>query len=145
MLPPKRESLLGFWPETVLAAKAVFALASLRNKEGMEAKAVAEEVGCDLQKMASVLSCLERAGLVEQDQGASGSFRLRRGPHSVSLYDVAEAVGEDFDVCSFLRNGKLDERVLKLSGLDALANRLREKTIALLKSRTIGQLTVARA
>lgn len=130
---------LRFSRETVLATNGMVALAGLQNGRSLTASAVAGQAGADTGEMGDVLARLERAGLVERDP-STDQYRLRRRAASVSLYEVAAAMGESFELCHLLL-GTASGRSTRLeSALESVSNHVKADVIALFKSRTVGEL-----
>jgi DNA-binding IscR family transcriptional regulator len=130
-----------FSRSTVLATNGILALASAIGGRAMRAEAVAKKTGSDPGEMSGVLSRLEAAGIVERDGSGPGTYRLSRQPDALSLLDVAEAVGEPFDVCRFLGDNGHPAPCL----LEAVSRQVRADVVDLFRSRTVGQLMAARA
>ena len=145
MSPDGRRRFVEFPPQTRLATDGLVALAAAGMEHPLEAAAVAKRGGADVGEMRGVLGSLATAGLVEACGSDSSSFRLSRGPQSVSLYDIAEAVGESFDVCCLLNGHSEDGDACSGCPLASLCADTRGEVVALLKGRTVGDLLVARA
>ena len=63
------------------------------NQTGVcSAAEVAEATGVALPTVSKLLKLLARAGLVTSTRGASGGYRLSRGPHEISAADVIDAL-----------------------------------------------------
>jgi len=53
---------------------------------------IAEQQGIPEKYLVHIMLQLKRAGLVESCRGASGGYRLQRGPDSITLLDIIEAI-----------------------------------------------------
>jgi Rrf2 family protein len=132
---------LRFSRDTVLATNGMVALAKLATGEPVDVGRLAATAGAEVAEMRSVVSNLERAGLIESAGGnGSAALRLRRKPGSVSLYDVASAVGEDFEVCRCAEHRGAARHTCVDCALEDVSRHLKADVIALFKSRTVGQL-----
>ncbi len=67
-------------------------LAEHVDREALSAKDIADAYGIPPQALAKILQRLMRAGLLESQCGINGGYRLARDPHSISAYEVIQAI-----------------------------------------------------
>lgn len=67
-------------------------LAEHVDREALSAKDIADAYGIPPQALAKILQRLMRAGLLESQCGIKGGYRLARDPHSISAYEVIQAI-----------------------------------------------------
>ena len=84
---------------------------------------------------------LKRAGLVETHEGAVGGYRFAGSADTVTLCDIAQAVGAAFVSASW-RSGDVDKPCLVASGMGALMDEVYTGLDALCKER-LQSVTVA--
>jgi Rrf2 family iron-sulfur cluster assembly transcriptional regulator len=85
----------------------VRAIVSLCRHEGevLSKRRIADEFSIPINFLALILPKLVHHGLVESLPGPKGGYRLAKKSRSISMYDVVQAVDEDFAI-----NRCLDER-----------------------------------
>lgn len=75
------------------AAIAMLALAvRFRDGELVSARTVAAEHGVPNQFLVQILQQLRSAGLICSSRGSSGGFKLQRGPETITLAEIVDAV-----------------------------------------------------
>ena len=89
----------------------------------------------------SILKRAQRAGLVETHEGAVGGYRFEGSADTVTLCDIAQAVGAAFVSASW-RSGDVDKPCLVASGMGALMDEVYTGLDALCKER-LQSVTVA--
>jgi DNA-binding IscR family transcriptional regulator len=106
---------------------------------------MAHQTGASLGDASRVLDALKEAGLVEPDATHSGAFRWRRDPAGVSLYEIAEAVGERFQLCCWGKaEGFTGDRCADCP-LECVCLRLKSEVIDLFRLRKLDELLPAHA
>ena len=136
---------LDFSERTVAAINGAVTLASQRNGHVLGAKEVANTTHTPLRRIRGVLEDLKKAGLVEADKRGPGSFRWRGDPRRVSLYEIAAAVGERFDVsCSAKRDHACGSSCSRCP-LNAASGRMKSDVIGMFRSKKLRDLLQARA
>ena len=133
---------LQFSRRTVLATNGMVAMATLGADREYEVSAVAEKAGASVEEIRTVVPLLERAGLVYCNGSGGTRLRLCRKPDTVTLLDVARAVGEDFE--SHGRTRGLASRSPLVRALEEVNDRLRDVVAALFKAKTVGELANGR-
>ena len=130
-----------FSPRTAMAINGAVALAARRAHRSVPAKRVARETGAPVVEMCAIIEQLKDAGLVEDD--GNGSVIWRRDPAEVTLYDIAKAVGERFQLRCYARgNGA---RLCKECPMKGLSRSLKSEVVDLFKARSLGDLVASRA
>jgi len=75
------------------AAIAMLALAArYRDGELVSARTVSAEHGVPNQFLVQILQQLRSAGLICSSRGSSGGFKLQRGPETITLAEIVDAV-----------------------------------------------------
>ncbi|HOJ69237.1 MAG TPA: Rrf2 family transcriptional regulator [Candidatus Hydrogenedentes bacterium] len=75
------------------ACRAMVELASHEWDEKLLSVAqIAEQQGIPEKYLVHIMLQLKRTGLVESSRGASGGYRLQRGPDHITLLDIIEAI-----------------------------------------------------
>ena len=105
-----------------------------------------ENICTNPARVRKVMAQLKRAGLVETHEGAVGGYRFEGSADTVTLCDIAQAVGAAFVSASW-RSGDVDKPCLVASGMGALMDevytglntsckeRLQSVTVAALEAR----------
>ena len=137
--------LVGLSRQTVMATNGMLALASDGRHAPVDAQTVAAQTGSGVGEICDVLSSLQQAGLVRASTNGSPGFRLTRSPSRVSLYDIAEAVGEPFDICTCFERRRQASKACAGCPLEPVFRALRADLIDWFKTKTIGDLTTLRA
>ena len=145
MSTPAEGLPLGFAPRTALAVNEAAVLASERDGRALGARELARRTAAPLGEVCAVAGLLKEAGLVEANGRADGSFRWSRDPSLVSLYEIASAVGESFDVlCSPEANGG-GNGLCRGCPMARLVSSLRSEVIGLFKAKKLDELIAASA
>jgi DNA-binding IscR family transcriptional regulator len=131
---------LGLSRATALAINEAAELAASGEGHSVSVGEVAERIGADLTETREVLTRLEQAGLVEVDASDPAAYRLCRGARDLSLFEIARAVDEPFEVCRFEGNGAADDRPLA-----SVFGQLNEEVIGLFKTRRLSELLARQA
>ena len=99
---------------------AVHAMVFLHHKGDMvSSEVLAENICTNPARVRKVMAQLKRAGLVETHEGAVGGYRFAGSADTVTLCDIAQAVGAAFVSASW-RSGDVDKPCLVASGMGAL-------------------------
>jgi Rrf2 family protein len=83
-----------------LTKKADYALMAMKHladhagdgKTSASAKDVADSFGIPPEALAKILQRLTRAGLLQSHQGINGGYRLARPAHTISAFEVIQAI-----------------------------------------------------
>ena len=98
-------------------AIAVHAIVYLNHKRSyLSSEDLAKNICTNPARVRMVMSGLKKAGIILTREGASGGYAVREGVSSLSLREVAEAVGAVF-VGSAWRPGDADMECLVASGM----------------------------
>src|SRR5712691_10775087 len=85
---------------TLLSRKADYALLILshlhQNREGGNARAIAEKIGISRPFVANILKELCQKGFVVSHRGVKGGYELARSASSISLAELLETVEDGF-------------------------------------------------
>ena len=99
---------------------ALHAMVFLHHKGDMvSSEVLAENICTNPARVRKVMAQLKRAGLVETHEGAVGGYRFAGSADTVTLCDIAQAVGAAFVSASW-RSGDVDKPCLVASGMGAL-------------------------
>ena len=121
---------------------AVHAMVFLHHKGDMvSSEVLAENICTNPARVRKVMAQLKRAGLVETHEGAVGGYRFEGSADTVTLCDIAQAVGAAFVSASW-RSGDVDKPCLVASGMGALMDEVYTGLDALCKER-LQSVTVA--
>ncbi len=121
---------------------AVHAMVFLHHKGDMvSSEVLAENICTNPARVRKVMAQLKRAGLVETHEGAVGGYRFAGSADTVTLCDIAQAVGAAFVSASW-RSGDVDKPCLVASGMGALMDEVYTGLDALCKER-LQSVTVA--
>ena len=114
---------------------AVHAMVFLHHKGDMvSSEVLAENICTNPARVRKVMAQLKRAGLVETHEGAVGGYRFEGSADTVTLCDIAQAVGAAFVSASW-RSGDVDKPCLVASGMGALMDEVYTGLDALCKER----------
>ena len=114
---------------------AVHAMVFLHHKGDMvSSEVLAENICTNPARVRKVMAQLKRAGLVETHEGAVGGYRFAGSADTVTLCDIAQAVGAAFVSASW-RSGDVDKPCLVASGMGALMDEVYTGLDALCKER----------
>ena len=106
---------------------AVHAMVFLHHKGDMvSSEVLAENICTNPARVRKVMAQLKRAGLVETHEGAVGGYRFAGSADTVTLCDIAQAVGAAFVSASW-RSGDVDKACLVSSGMGALMDHILEE------------------
>lgn len=73
----------------------VTALATHYQQGFISLKEIAHERRLPYRFLSKIIVPLRKAGLIDSHEGVSGGYRLARSPHSITVRQVLEALGED--------------------------------------------------
>lgn len=136
---------LDFSPKTVLAINGAVALASEDNGHDVEASELAQRTAAPLREVRAVATLLRKAGLVQSNGRGMASLSWGRDPARVSLYDIAAAVGERFEVSQSCNHHRRSAVPRDRYPLDAFLMDLRSEVIDLFKARKLNELVPPKA
>ena len=120
---------------------AVHALVCLSHSgRSLSSETLAENICTNPARVRRVMAGLKKANFVETREGLDGGYRLTADPMSLTLRQVAEAVGARFVDCAW-RSGDIDRSCAICSGMagvmDALYRQMNEQCAAYLSRITI--------
>ena len=120
---------------------AVHALVCLsHSRRSLSSEVLAENICTNPTRVRRVMAGLKKANFVETREGLDGGYRLTADPMSLTLRQVAEAVGARFVDCAW-RSGDIDRSCAICSGMagvmDALYRNMNEECAAYLSHITI--------
>ena len=123
---------------------AIHGLVYLHHRgETASSEVLAQNICTNPARVRKVMAKLKKAGLVDTKEGAVGGYQSARAPETVTLCEIAEALGERF-VCSSWHSGGKDLPCLVASGMaglmDEIFDDLNEQCRKRLKEITIGTL-----
>jgi len=118
-------------------------MASRDSRRLLGARRVAREAGARLPEMCEIIEQLKEAGLVETNGG--GSIAWCRDPAKVSLYNIARAVGERFQVRCARQDDEGASSFCKECPLRGLSKSVRSEVVGLFKTRKLSELLPMRA
>ena len=128
-----------------LSKKADYALIAMKHlatREGggsSSAREIAEEYNIPVELMAKVLQRLARRGLLVSQQGTRGGYHLAKGPESISVADVIQAIDGPLTVTACSYQNDQCGQFAKCNVRDPLW-KVRERILAALGECTIAEL-----
>ena len=129
-----------------LSKKADYALIAMKHlaltqggATSVSAREIAEQYDIPIELMAKVLQRLVRSGLLVSTQGTRGGYTLRRGPASISVADVIQAIDGPFTVTACSTENSGCEQYSKCSIRDPLWQ-IRERIAAALGTVSVAEL-----
>ena len=126
--------------DTVLATNRMVALAARGTGDLALTESSPPGADDDAKGSCTVLAQLHQAGLVEPGSNRSSNFRLARSPEAITLFDIASAVGEPFELCVCLAASGGQDRECSLCPLEHVSRSLQADVVALLKTRTLADV-----
>ena len=121
---------------------AVHAMVFLHHKGDMvSSEVLAENICTNPARVRKVMAKLKKAGLVDTKEGAVGGYQSARAPETVTLCEIAEALGERF-VCSSWHSGGKDLPCLVASGMAGVMDALYQELDTLCRQR-LSHITLA--
>jgi DNA-binding IscR family transcriptional regulator len=121
------------------------ALASEPSGGAANVAELARRTGAPPDEVRAVGELLQKAGLAEASAGGNGSLTWRRDAATVSLYEIAQAVGEPFEVCGLRKDGASSRAAHGDCALEAFLAGLKTEVIDLFKARKLSKLVAGRA
>lgn len=100
-----------------------------------------ENICTNPARVRKVMAKLKKAGLVDTKEGAVGGYQSARAPETVTLCEIAEALGERF-VCSSWHSGGKDLPCLVASGMAGVMDALYQELDTLCRQR-LSHITLA--
>ena len=114
-------------------------LALLGDRGSSSAREIAGQYGIPIELLAKVLQRLVRRGLLASHQGTHGGYQLARGPRSISIADVIQAIDGPVMVTACSTDEGPCDQFAKCNVRDPLW-RVREKILSALGECTIAEL-----
>lgn len=107
----------------------------------VQAKSISRRQAIPLRFLEQVLHTMKKAGLVDSLRGAQGGYLLKKGPETISLAEIVEALEGPFssDREPFSHRGQSRVRADSLLGL--IWDRVRQAELGVLSAVTLQQLT----
>ena len=102
---------------------------------------LAQNICTNPARVRKVMAKLKKAGLVDTKEGAVGGYQSARAPETVTLCEIAEALGERF-VCSSWHSGGKDLPCLVASGMAGVMDALYQELDTLCRQR-LSHITLA--
>ncbi len=133
-----------------LSKKADYALIAMKHlamREGggtSSAREIAEEYNIPVELMAKVLQRLARRGLLVSQQGTRGGYHLAKGPESISVADVIQAIDGPLTVTACSHQNDQCGQFAKCNVRDPLW-RIRERIIAALATCSVSEMAAESA
>ena len=130
-----------------LTKKADYALMAMKHladhaHEGTRsasAKDVADSFGIPPEALAKILQRLVKAGLLQSQHGTNGGYRLARAAHTISAFEVIQAIDGPLFITSCFKGVKACDLTPSCTIKEPLA-RVNETIIGVLKSISIQDL-----
>lgn len=117
---------------------AIHGLVYLHHRgETASSEVLAQNICTNPARVRKVMAKLKRAGLVETKEGAVGGYQFTKLPETVSLEEIAKALGERF-VCSSWHSGGKELPCLVASGMAEVMDGLYQELDALCRQRLAG-------
>lgn len=132
-----------FSQRTVMAINGAVALAKHAERRLVSTETLAAESGAPAAKMDAVFNQLQKAGLLRSN--GNGSVAWRRDPDTVSLHDIAAAVGERFQFFCSMRGEAPLTGLCKQCPMKCLSRSLKSEVVDLFKARRLSDLSPAQA
>ena len=115
-------------------AIAVHAIVYLNHKRScLSSEELAKNICTNPARVRMVMGGLKKAGIIRTRESAAGGYAVREGASSISLREVADAVGASF-VGSAWRPGDSDMECLVASGMAGVMDDLYAKMDALCRA-----------
>ncbi len=128
-----------------LSKKADYALIAMKHlatREGggsSSAREIAEEYSIPVELMAKVLQRLARRGLLVSQQGTRGGYHLAKGPETISVADVIQAIDGPLTVTACSHANDQCGQFAKCNVRDPLW-RIRERIVAALATCSVSEM-----
>ena len=136
---------LDFSPRAVLAINQAVALASEQHGKQVGAEDLAKQLAASVREVRAVGKLFGKAGFVEASDRAAAPLRWQRDPGTISLYDIAVAVGERFGATPSRRRGSRSPAAASAHPLDRFLRSLDAEVVGVLKTRKLNDLLTARS
>ena len=133
-----------------LSKKADYALIAVKHLATRErggsssAREIAEEYNIPVELMAKVLQRLARRGLLVSQQGTHGGYHLAKGPESISVADVIQAIDGPLTVTACSHQNEQCGQFAKCNVRDPLW-RIRERIVAALATCSVSEMAAESA
>ena len=136
---------LDFSPRAVLAINQAVALASEQNNgRHVGVEELAKQLAAPIREVRAVGKLFGKAGFVEKSGGAAAPLRWRRDPETVSLYDIAVAVGDRLGAPPPRRRGARSLATESADPVNRFLRGLDAEIVGFLKTRKLNALLSAK-